>query len=267
MRPSILLAILLLAGCDRGPVPATSGPVVPLPIAPAAEPVASAVAIDDKTDLLDFHLSWPAEVTAIPALAEMIRAPALAHKVELLDTAASDRAQRAKEDFPFHGYEFSESYEVAGDTPRLLSLAADWSEYTGGAHPMHGTKALLWDRVAGQRIAFPDLLEGGLASLDTLLKPQFCKALDQARAQKRGPDAAPAVGADDPFNSCPAFGELVLIPQGRPAGALTTIRIHADPYVAGPYAEGDYDVVLPVSPAFMAALKPAFRASFQPQRQ
>ena len=59
-----------------------------------------------------------------------------------------------------------------------------------------------------------------------------------------------AGGPDDPFNQCPKFAELADHPQGPgKGGPMTTMLFHADPYVAGPYVEGDYDVELPVSAA------------------
>ncbi len=47
---------------------------------------------------------------------------------------------------------------------------------------------------------------------------------------------------------------------------MDEITFHADPYVAGPYAEGDYDIALPVTQAVIEALKPAYRSSFEAQR-
>ena len=38
------------------------------------------------------------------------------------------------------------------------------------------------------------------------------------------------------------------------------------PYEAGPYAEGEYEVTLPVGAAVMRALKPQYRTSFSPGR-
>ena len=34
------------------------------------------------------------------------------------------------------------------------------------------------------------------------------------------------------------------------------------PYEAGPYAEGSYEVTLPVTPAVLAAVKPEWRGAF-----
>ena len=265
MRRLLPIAALLLAGCGGHTVAneSTENAGAPAAATAPAPPAAKGVTIESKTDLLDFHLSYPSKVAAIPALVKLIRDPADAHKAELLKTAAADKVEREKQDFPFNGYEFSETYEVAGSTPQLLSLSDDWFEFTGGAHPNHGTKAVLWDRQANRKISFVDLLDGGEAKLDTLLKSNYCAALNKERAKKREPiEGEMSSAPDDPFNQCPKFSELAWIPAGDADRPMTKIIIHADPYVAGPYAEGDYDVELPVTPAFIDAVKSEFRSSF-----
>jgi hypothetical protein len=221
--------------------------------------------MDEKTDLLEFHLAWPSEVAAIPQLASKIRTAAMSHKAELLKSAAEDQAYRAKNAFPFHPYEYSDEFNVEADTPRLLSLGESWFEYTGGAHPMHGTKGLLWDRSAGREIGFVDLFTGGAAAIERLFRPSYCTALDEVRAEKRGP-AEELSAKDDPFSQCPKFTDLAVIPSGNAGQPMREIAFHADPYVAGPYAEGDYDITLPVTADGIAALKPAYRSSFEAQR-
>jgi hypothetical protein len=259
--------ILLLATGCAGPIAAGSGNEVAAapPSAAVAKPAAQPVAIDEKSELLDFHLAWPAAVSAIPRLAANIRSAATAHKAELLKSAAEDQAYRAKQDFPFHSYEYGDDFDVRGNTPRLLSLGESWFEYTGGAHPMHGTRALLWDRVAGREIAFAGLFSDGPAVLGRLFEASYCAALDKARAERRGA-AGTAPAADDPFNQCPKFADLALIPSGKPGQPMNAIAFHADPYVAGPYSEGDYDITLPVTAEVIAALNPVYRSSFEPQR-
>ena len=44
------------------------------------------------------------------------------------------------------------------------------------------------------------------------------------------------------------------------------IGILIGPYEAGPYAEGGYEVTLPVTPAILAVVKPEYRASFAASR-
>jgi hypothetical protein len=230
--------------------------------APAATPEGKPVALKSETPLIDWEVSWPAEVNAIPALERLIRQPAEQALAEYSKAAREDKARRDKDGFDFNPYEYSVTVEVAGQTPRLLSLAREWMEYTGGAHPNHGTEALLWDKGAGARLAFDSLVEGGAATLDRLYRDAFCKALDGERARRRqGLDSVP--DPNDPFYQCPKFGELQIIAKGPAAGGpMSRLWFHADPYVAGPYAEGDYDIELPVSGAFVAALKPEYRASF-----
>ena len=260
------LLFFLAAACgNAGGVPnratapeAAAAPPIAIPGA-AAKPVA----IDEETDLLEFHLAWPAEVSGIAALAAKLREAAMTHKAELLKIAAEDKESRARENFPFHAYEFGQDIEIEGDTPRLLSLSRSWYEFTGGAHPNHGTEGLLWDRQEGREVPFGEIFEAGPAKLETLLKPALCAALNKARAEKRGPDdSAAVVGPDDPFNQCPKLSELAFIPGGNPGHPMTKLTAHADPYIAGPYAEGDYDIELPVTDAMIAALKPDYRSYF-----
>jgi hypothetical protein len=130
---------------------------------------------------------------------------------------------------------------------------------------MHGTKGLLWDRSAGREIGFADLFTGGAAAIDRLFRASYCAALGKARAEKRGSAEEPAA-KDDPFSQCPKFADLAVIPSGKAGQPMREITFHADPYVAGPYAEGDYAITLPVTADGIAALKPAYRSSFEAQR-
>lgn len=262
MLKAVPLILLLASACGSRIAPEDAGKAAPKAASTVA---AQPVKIDEKTDLLDFRLAWPSEVAAIPQLASKIRTAAMSHKAELLKSAAEDQAYRAKNAFPFHPYEYSDEFNVEADTPRLLSLGESWFEYTGGAHPMHGTRALLWDRVAGREIAFAGLFSDGPAVLGRLFEASYCAALDKARAEKRGA-AGTAPAADDPFNQCPKFADLALIPSGKPGQPMNAIAFHADPYVAGPYSEGDYDITLPVTAEVIAALNPVYRSSFEPQR-
>jgi hypothetical protein len=259
MRKLLLIAAFLGTACSAQ-VDSNSANQADVNAAAPAK-AAAAVATDDKTDLLTFHLGWPAEVSAIPALFETIRAPVLEHKAELLKNAADDKAERATNDYPFNAYEYSSDFKVAGATGQFLSLYDEWFEFTGGAHPNHGTTALLWDKKSGKVVKFADMFSGGLAQLNALFGKAYCSALDAERAKKR--EGMEKGAADDPFEICPKFDELVIIPKAGSNGAtFGKVWFHADPYVAGPYAEGDYDVELPMSAAAIAALKPEYRSSF-----
>ncbi len=262
------LCAFAMASCNAEPAsPANQSSAAQraAPAVPAAAAAGKPVTLKSETPLLNWEVSWPAEVNAIPALEKLIRDPAEKALAEYTALAKQDRAERQKNGYDFNAYDYALAVEVAGQTPRLLSLTREWMEFTGGAHPNHGTKALLWDRAQGKEIAFAYLLSGGSAELGPLLSRSFCRGLDEQRKEKRGPED-PAAGADDPFNKCPGFDEVAIIPKSEAGGPLTTILIHADPYVAGPYVEGDYDVEIPVNERLLAALKPEYRSSFADPR-
>jgi hypothetical protein len=68
------------------------------------------------------------------------------------------------------------------------------------------------------------------------------------------------------FNDCPAYKEVtVVIADKNSNGRFDHVQVTADPYVAGPYVEGSYDIDLPITAAMIARLKPEYRASFEAQ--
>ena len=44
--------------------------------------------------------------------------------------------------------------------------------------------------------------------------------------------------------------------------AIDRLGLLVGPYVAGAYAEGSYDITLPVTPAVLKAVKPEYRGAF-----
>jgi hypothetical protein len=99
-----------------------------------------------------------------------------------------------------------------------------------------------------------------------LLRQPYCKALDAERNKRRGPDYTPGSIAE--FDSCPKLLDLALIPSSSvDGGKFDQIHLIAAPYQVGSYAEGEFDIALPVSARLIAAMKPRYRASFSAQRQ
>ena len=213
--------------------------------------------------LADEHLNWslslPGEVTAIPALRDRIIASATKERDELIEAAKEDRAYRLSQNYPFRPYTLSTRVGVAGETGQLLSLAISFDVYSGGAHPNHGTGALLWDKAAGDEIRWRQLFANGAAAA-AALHAAFCPKLDEMRAKRRGV----VLKGEGSFTDCPPLEELAVIPADEDGdGLLDALIVHADPYVAGPYAEGDYDLVM----AMPAAIAPRFALSVAPQLQ
>lgn len=262
MKAAIPL-LILLASCNRqNPLPANET----APAAPAAMPAEAPgkpFVHDEKNDLIDFHVAWSAEVAAVPQLVERFRAAMDKNKAELLANAQADRAERERQGFPFNSYSSSTDYETAGLSDRLLSLRVDAAAYTGGAHGNYGTKGLLWDRKGTKDIGVSDLFAAA-DNMDRLLTQPWCDALSKAREAKRGEP----VGGGGMFDECPKLSEISIIPTDKDEnGKFERLLLVADPYVAGPYAEGDYEVDLPVTGDLIAAIRSEYRGSFEPQPQ
>jgi hypothetical protein len=145
------------------------------------------------------------------------------------------------------------------ELPGWLSLSGTVYEFTGGAHGNHGTSALLWDKAAGRRRE-PSALFTSKAAFDAALREPFCAALDQERKRRR--DQPVDRAGDNPFDECLDPSSLTVLLGSADKRHFTRIGVIADPYAAGPYAEGSYEVTLQVTPALLKALRPEYRAAF-----
>jgi hypothetical protein len=94
------------------------------------------------------------------------------------------------------------------------------------------------------------------------VKAPFCQALDRERARRRGPDYPKD---DDMFGKCidPVEETTIILGSGN-RRSFDRVGFLIAPYSAGPYAEGSYEVTLPVDAALLRAVKPEYRAAFAP---
>ncbi|SOB87438.1 protein of unknown function [Sphingomonas guangdongensis] len=268
--PPALTATLLLAGCGsadwesgnaspNGNVVAET-PLPPLPTptpTPSPSPVTASVA--EETEDYEFSYSFPSAAAAIPGLAAWFEADRARARAQVAKESAAFRAEREADDTPFRKYTTSVAWSVVADTPRLLSLSALTNDYTGGAHGSPGFGALVWDKTAGRRLK-PTALFQSEAALQEALGADFCTALDAERAKRRGEPVDRASG--DMFDECPRVNEATLILGSRSKRAIDRVGLLVGPYVAGSYAEGSYDLTFPITPALLAAVKPAYRDAF-----
>jgi hypothetical protein len=229
-------------------------------VATAAAAPVTAVPPQDYTQLstgklLDFRYSFPTVVGSDARLLAAIHADRTARFTEALTAAREDAAMRRPQAFPFHRHEFWRDWSIPGQTDRLMSLRSQTETFTGGAHGMHITGLKLWDKKRAAAISFASLFSS--PGYWPLLQARFCAALQKERLRR----------VQMKLESCPKASDLVLIPADTDANwILDTIEIVADPYVAGSYAEGRYEIRLPVTTALVAALKPEYRSSFEVQR-
>jgi hypothetical protein len=68
------------------------------------------------------------------------------------------------------------------------------------------------------------------------------------------------------FSECidPTDSTIILGSSNRQG--FDRIGVLVAPYEAGPYAEGTYEVTVPVTRAVMDAVKPVYRSAFAPAR-
>lgn len=270
MRKIVLGAsiALLLASCGKeaaAPAASASGE----PAAGAARRAVSASAsvavpvtarkVGEENDLYVFDYGYPAAAGAIPALKAWLDADIDKQRAELAKDAREGKRAADEGGFPFRPYSRSLDWQVVTDLPGWLSLSTIVGTDSGGAHPNYVFDALLWDRVAGRRVAVEELFISKKALSDAIRAP-FCDAIDAQRAKKRGGKIDRHSG--DPFDECLDPVELTVILGSSNRKAFDRIGILAAPYAAGPYVEGDYEVTLPVTSAVMAAVKPRYRPVF-----
>jgi Deacetylase PdaC len=258
-----MLAVIL-AGCSAPADSAAAAGASATATASAsatAQDKAGAVAFEDNAEkdggTREFAYKWPAAASAVPVLAQRFTAERDKALVEQKADWDSALAEFAGEDCAgCKSLAFAKEWKVVADLPRYLSLSADIYLYTGGAHGNSGFDALVWDREAGAALD-PETMFRSEAALQEALGAGWCKALKAERQKRMGADFT-----DDGFFPCPGISELTLLPGSSDKQRFNRIGLIAAPYVAGSYAEGPYEVTLPVTQAVLAAVKPEYKAAF-----
>jgi hypothetical protein len=213
-----------------------------------------------KSRLLDFEYSWPSEVGAVPALVRYFTKDMRQERKAMV--ADARQASDAKDSImPFARYSFYRDITTAGQSSRFLSFKIKTYEFTGGAHGSTSSKAFLWDRQLRRPLAFGGMLVNQDA-IARLLRSPFCHQLHDERTKRNGQEMTGV------FEDCPKLSDLQILPGTTDhRGKFDVIRLVADQGVAGSNAEGEYDIPVPVTAKFVAAVKPEYRSSFEAQRQ
>lgn len=228
-----------------------------LPVPAPENEDAEAVNVAEKDELVDFAFSYPAEAAAIAKLKIELDEKMEKARTEIRAMAADEAKWRKEEGLAFAGLYSKSAYSMLGSSERLLSLLGEIETYTGGAHGNRGTVAILWDRVS-ERSVDAAVLFGDADGRDAALGKEFCAELEQQRRQRIG-----EVLDDSMFASCPDLDAVTILPVDADGdGRFETVRLIADPYVAGAYAEGDYRVDLAMTPARIAAVAEPYGAAF-----
>jgi hypothetical protein len=210
---------------------------------------------------VDFTYSWPVEASAIPSLKAQLKRELRGDRLRSAKEAGEFRRAALRAGFPFHQHEFRRTIEFAGQSRRLASFRDAVSTYTGGAHPMYGIRAVLWDKATGKESAFKSLF---MRSPTPILRPGYCKGLAAERKHKLGRERP----YGDFWEVCPDPMVMAIVPTDRDGnGRFDRLSIIASPYAVGSWAEGEYVVTIRTNRALIVALRPEYRSSFEAQPQ
>lgn len=207
-----------------------------------------------KTVDYEFGYAYPAAAGRVPGLKAWLEADRARLRAKTMREGAAARRDARKSGFPYRRYSYVKSWKLVTQTPRFVSLSGDSYDYQGGAHGQPASYGLVWDKVAGRRLE-PKALFTSDAALQSATRTDYCARL-KAEQRRRNQ------GTVSSMNICPPIKDLTLLLGSTSGRAIDRIGLIADPYVAGSYAEGSYEVTLPVTPAILTAVKPAYRAAF-----
>jgi hypothetical protein len=257
MRRLVALALLgpalagMLAACDRKPAEQAAAP----PPAPAGQPEAPRpLEYSKQTPAANVRLYLPSQVAKVPALYAELYAEGVTDLDAFADGAKGEVEELAAAGAPTRQLERELKWKLGAETPRLLGLYLEEYENTGGAHPNAMLGSLIWDKQTGKELKPLDLVRPGAdkARLDRLV----CDAVHAAKLERTG---NAELMADQ---KCPTFAEvkLTLAPSTLKdrAGGVTVL---ISPYEIGPWAEGSYELTLPLS-KLAPDIAPAYAAEF-----
>lgn len=268
LRLPLIAASLALAGCSSPAEVREQTGITTEGRAPAARATASADAkggarkVAEDNDLFSYEFSYPAEVGAYPELAARLEADAQQVKAEMIAEARETQADAKANDYPFNPHSYSADWKVVANLPGYLSLSNDFATYSGGAHGMYGLEGYIWDKTNRRGFASEELFQSP-SYLGSAMGDAVCQALNKERQERRGEPVDPN---DDLFGACPELSEATILVGSSNKKTFDRITVWFGPYVAGPYAEGAYELDFPMTAAMLDAVKPAYRSAFSAKR-
>lgn len=224
---------------------------------------AAAKAVSESTNAYEFDYAYPGAAAAIPQLAAWLESQMAEAKASLQSEAEDGKSDAEAGGYPFNPHSYSMEWKVVADLPGWLSLSGDFATYSGGAHGMYGMDSLVWQKDPGKRLRPIELFRTPTA-LTAALSPRLCDALNAERAERRGEPVS--VGSDDMFDKCVGVDEATVLLGSSNGRTFDRLAVWFGPYVAGPYAEGAFELDFPVDKAVLAAVKPEYRDAFSVKR-
>ena len=218
--------------------------------------------VEIENERFHFVYSYPSEAVEFPAVRVFLDQDLSASQTQLVQQASEAKADADKEGYPHRPHYLAVGWDVAADLSGWLSLRAEVETYAGGAHGNHGFTSLLFDKKANTKREPISLFLSNDAFVSAIRTP-FCNALNVERGERRGKALSPdSWSSDDSFEACIDPEDGVVLLDSEDGEAFDRITILVAPYLAGPYAEGSYEIAVPVTAAIRSAVLPEFRDAF-----
>lgn len=240
------LVAVALCGCHRKEAS-------PKASAPLPEPLSFSQVTPDST----VKMTLAPVIAQEPGLRFRLYGDGVKELKSFAAQAHGDRAHLAAKGLQTPPYQRDIAWTLTAATPRLLSARESWFDDTGGAHPNHGWNGLLWNIPEDRAIPRAELFRPDADQAK--LEQGLCEAIKAAKVQRVGAQEAAEEAGSWP---CPrwADSDFVFAPS-TVHGKLGGLVFLFDPYSLGPYAEGDYQVTVPLA-EFQGALSPAYADEF-----
>jgi Deacetylase PdaC len=201
-----------------------------------------------------FSYDYPTELSAHPKL------------VSLLEMRKSERRTLFQEDVDAlkgepaaNNLESQADWKIKSQNDRLIVLVSSNYVYSGGAHGMFWSDAILWDKSKQVEVALLDLFVDKDEAKKVIMLA-YCAMLDAERLGMRG-EPTPK---DDLFGECvDPFEHGIAYPDKQGSAGYLRIAFALPPYSAGPYVEGEYEFDIAAPSHITDKLKPEYQDLFQ----
>ena len=245
--------LLALAACQREAPSTQAQPAQPQATAetPAAQaPAAPLQDVIERDPNYVVGISFPKGIDQYPGLADELRRYADAARAELKQAVDGLGGEK-----PRAPYDLSLAFTTLAETPRIVTVSAEGSSYTGGAHGNPLIARFTWLPERNELLQADKLITGqdGWHAVSDAVREQLHSALSQ---RLDGDDMEPADRAEVlqsglkmiDEGSTPDPGNFAQFePVLDAAGRITALRFVFPPYQVGPYSDGMQAADVPAS--------------------
>ena len=266
--PVALAAAIGLAACSQaaeqpGAGPSTDSPdeKVQAPELPPPPKRETGREVSVQNDLVDFSYSYPAKAGRIPELKEELDRRLDAARSDLERQANEDRSSAQERNYNYLRHSSATKWSVIADLPEWLSLASEFHLYFGGAHGIGGRESFVWNKNTDRAVNPADFFISS-AALQGKAGDEICRILNIQRSERRDVDQ-PGEGT---AWECVDVKKATIFFGSSNGEIFDRIGFYFAPYVAGGFAEGDYEIILPVDTGSMSVVAPQYRSAFATAR-